>query len=56
MSDDRCPEHDCDIAACFEEHILEDAVLESAELERMGEDPKFRELEEALRLTQRRKR
>ena len=22
MSDDRCPEHDCDIAVCFEEHNM----------------------------------
>jgi hypothetical protein len=26
MSDDRCPEHNCDIAACFEEHNMKDAA------------------------------
>ena len=30
MSDDRCPEHNCDIAVCFEEHKMKDEAFEKA--------------------------
>jgi len=39
MSDDRCPEHDCDIAVCFEEHNMkgEEESMTELELEHLSQ-------------------